>query len=247
MAKAAGMGARYFVDQYNLSGDTNSFGGINKGMATIEQPDITMSAMARAPGILDAGIQWVSFFNPSTGQAHPALRTPPRVDRIVSYFHRAELGTPVATMVAKQTKYDPKRDNKGGLMVDVEALANAYWLDWGKALTAGERTDTTATNGTGVDFDAAHAFGLQASVHVTAFTGTNVTIKLQESSDNGSTDAWADVVGGGFTTLTAVGKERIATSRTLAVERYLRAVTSGTFTSVTFALSATVNRTSYTP
>jgi hypothetical protein len=80
-------------------------------------------------------------------------------------------------------------------------------------------------------------YGLQAYLQVTSFTGTDVTIKLQESKDNGSTDAFADVTGGGFTQVTAgPTSERIATSNTQQVERYLRAVTttSGGFTSLSF-------------
>jgi hypothetical protein len=80
-------------------------------------------------------------------------------------------------------------------------------------------------------------YGLQAYLQVTAFTGTDVTVKLQESKDNGSTDTWTDVVGGGFTQVTSgPTTQRIATSATQQVERYLRAVTttSGGFTALSF-------------
>ncbi|WP_372352624.1 hypothetical protein [Streptomyces sp. KL116D] len=89
-------------------------------------------------------------------------------------------------------------------------------------------------------FNGAANFGLQAYLHVFAFTGTSVTVKLQESSDNGVGDPWADVTGGAFTAATAIGAQRIETARGLTVKRYLRAVSTGTFTSATFAVS--VNR-----
>jgi hypothetical protein len=116
----------------------------------------------------------------------------------------------------------------------------------GLALTTGKRTDTAATNGTGVDFGdpspAAFSYGLQAYLHVFAFTGTNATIKLQQSSDNGAGDAWSDVVGGAFASVTSGPQaQRIETARDLAVERYLRVVTTGTFTSLQFAVATTVN------
>ncbi|MHB9857612.1 hypothetical protein [Streptomyces sp. YIM S03343] len=87
-------------------------------------------------------------------------------------------------------------------------------------------------------------FGLQAYLQVTAFTGTDVTVKLQESKDNGSTDSWTDVTGGGFTAVTSgPTTQRIATSATLQVERYLRAVTttSGGFASLSFSVTVCRN------
>ena len=77
-----------------------------------------------------------------------------------------------------------------------------------------------------------------------SFTGTSVTVKIQESSDNGAGDAWADVTGGGFTAATGVTTQRLETARGQTVERYLRAVTTGTFSSATFAVVAVRNDTS---
>ncbi len=161
-------------------------------------------------------------------------------DRIVTYCRGTSLGSPSANLVAKQLNYDGTRDAEGNLTFALDCQSNGYGLEWGRQLTAGKRTDGSAGNGTGVDFGAASAFGLQAYLHVFAFTGTSVTVKLQESSDNGGADAWADVTGGGFVAATAIGAQRIQTTRTLAVERYLRVVTTGTFTNAVFAVS--VNR-----
>lgn len=247
MAKESGLGANFYVDQYDLSNDTNLLGRISKAANLIEMTGIDKLAMERKAGQLTGGMDIVTFWNPTN--AHTAYSTLPRTDRQLSYFHRATLAAPVASCIGKQIGYDPTRDNAGNLTAAVTAESNAYWLDWGLALTAGKRTDTTATNGTGVDFSiqgAPASFGLQAYLHVFAFTGTSVTIKLQGSSDNGVGDAFADITGGGFTLVSGVTKERISTGRTLAVERYMRVVTTGTFSSVTFAVSACVNVTDMT-
>lgn len=239
MAKQTGLGANYYMDQFDLSNDTNSFGAISKRLAPIEMTGIDKSAFERLAGLLDGEMKWISYLNPTN--AHVALSTLPRTDRQLSYFHRATLGAPVASMQAKQLNYDPKRDADGKLMVDIDGLSTNTWIDWGLALTAGKRIDTVATNGTGVDFQIQGSpanFGAQAYLHVFAFTGTNVTIKIQDSADNVS---FADLTGGAFTLVTGVTKERILTGRTQAVRRYLRVVTSGTFSSVTFAVQATVN------
>lgn len=247
MSKESGLGAQFYLDEYDLSNDTNALGSISKALNPIEMTGIDKLAFERKAGQLTGNIGVTTFYNPTN--AHTAYSSLPRADRQMSYYHRATLGAPVASMIGKQVGYDPTRDAAGVLTAEVNAESNAYWLDWGLALTAGKRTDTTATNGTGVDFaiqGAPASFGLQAYLHVFAFTGTSATIKIQSSSDDGAGDAFADVTGGGFTLVTGVTKERIQTGRTLAIERYLRVVTTGTFSNLVFAVSATVNVTDMT-
>jgi hypothetical protein len=243
MAKQSGLGANYYLDQYDLSNDTNSFGNIKKSLSPIEMTGIDKLAMERIAGDLDAEMKWVSYYNPTN--AHVALSALPRADRIASYFHRTTVGVPVASMAAKQTGYDPKRDANGQLTADVDALENGTWLDWGYSLTAGKRTDTTATNGTAVDlnslgfgFTGSAAFGAQIYVHLFALTGTTITFTLQDSADNAT---FANVTGGVLTAMTAVGAQRLATGRTQTIRRYVRLITTGTFTSATFAGQVTVN------
>lgn len=87
-------------------------------------------------------------------------------------------------------------------------------------------------------------YGLQAYLQVISFTGTDATIKLQSSADNGATDTYADVTGGAFTQVTSgPTSERIATSASLEIERYLRVVTttSGGFTSLSFVVVVAPN------
>lgn len=241
MAKETGLGANFYLDGYDLSGDTGSLESISKALNPIAQTGIDKLAYERQAGQLTGKIDWTSFFNPTN--AHPPLRLLPRTDRVACYWHRPLLGAPVASMVCKQTDYAGTRDEAGALTFKVATLSNAWWLDWGLGLTVGKRTDGAGANGTGVDFSAGFAFGLQAYLQVFAFTGTSVTVKLQQSSDNGVGDAFTDVTGGAFTLVTGQTAERIATSRTQSVERYLRVVTTGTFSNLVFAVNATVNRT----
>jgi hypothetical protein len=49
------------------------------------------------------------------------------------------------------------------------------------------------------------------------------------------------VTGGGFTAATGVGAQRIQTARGQTVERYLRVVTTGTFSNAVFAVSVARN------
>ena len=106
--------------------------------------------------------------------------------------------------------------------------ANGFGLEWGVVLAYVLQGGAAATPS--LDFGASSAFGLQAYLQVLLFSGTSVTATIQESSDNAVGDPFANVVGGGFVAASAIGAQRIATSNTLTVERYLRVNTTGTFT-----------------
>lgn len=251
MGKQSGLGDNLYIAGYDVSGDINALGNVGGGVAALDFTGIDKYAFERKGGIRDGRLQMTSFFNPGTlpDQAHARLKTLPTADVVAAYFRGTALGSPSANIVAKQLNYDGARGDSGEFTFAVEAAANAYGLEWGRSLTAGKRTDVVAGNGTGVDFgvgspplfNGAGLFGLQAYLHVFAFTGTSVTVKLQESSDNGVGDAWVDVVGGAFTAATGITSQRIETARGLSVERYLRAVTTGTFTNAVFAVSAVRN------
>lgn len=241
MAKQSGLGDAFWLDGYDLSGDVGSLGRIGGGLSgTQDMTGINKYGMERAGLARDGALEWSAFFNPAVGAAHEVLSALPLTNRIATYGRGTLLGSPAACLVGKQINYDPSRAADGSLTISVQALANGFGLEWGRQLTAGVRTDTGATNGSSVDFGAGSTtFGLQAWLHVTAFTGTDATIKLQQSSDDGAGDPWADVTGGGFTQITAgPTSERIETARNQTVERYLRVatVTTGGFTSLSFVV-----------
>lgn len=242
MAKQSGLGDALYIAGYDLSGDINALGNVGGGPAALDFTGINKSAHERKGGIRDGRFQFTSFFNPAAAAAHPRLSALPRGDVILSYFRGTTAGGESANLVAKQANYDGTRGDDGSFIFAVEALANGYGVEWGTSMTAGLRTDTEATDGDSVDFGSGStAFGLQAYLHVFAFTGTSVTVKLQESSDDAAADAWADVTGGGFAAATGITSERIQTARDQTVERYLRVVTTGTFTNAVIAVSVVRN------
>jgi len=234
MAKQTGLGDNLYLAGYDLSGDINSLGRIATPRGVLESTGIDKSAIERLPGVRDGSIEFASFFNDATDQEHEALKTLPTTDRILTYCRGTTLGNPAAAMVGKQINYDGTRGTDGALTFTVAAEANAYGLDWGRQLTAGKRTDTVPTNGTGVDHTAVSTlFGWQAYLHVFAFAGTSVTVTLQDSADNVT---FANLTGGAFTAATGRTSERLAGGATAEVRRYVRAITSGTFTNAVFAV-----------
>jgi len=242
VAKQSGLGDACFVGGYDLSGDIGALSKISGSIGVLDVTPINSSGVQRIGGIRNGEIGYTSFFNPTAGQEHTVLSALPRTDQQVMYCRGTTLGNPAACMLGKQIDYNPTRAANGGFTFAIQALSNGYGLEWGRLLTAGLRTDTAATNGTGIDGTAQTAFGAQAYLQVTAFTGTDVTVKIQDSADNVS---FADVSGFAFAATTAAHTtQRIATSNTATIRRYLRAVTttSGGFTSVTFSVMVSRNQ-----
>lgn len=236
MSKQTGLGSAFWVSGNDLSGDVQQVNKCSGSQAVIDVTDITQSAYERRGGIRDGAIDWTSYFDPTT--AHPVLSALPTADVLVSYIPpTVALGNPACAMVAKQINYDPTRAHAGDLTVAVSSQANGDGLEWGKLATPGKRTDGAATNGTGVDDGASTAFGLQAYLHLFAFTGTDVTIKLQDSADNVT---FADLAGAAFAQVTggAPAFQRIVISNAATVRRYLRVatVTTGGFSNAVFAV-----------
>jgi len=243
MPKSTGLGDQLYVGGFDLSGDIGSIASIGGGNKPLELTGIDKSAYERAGGVRDGQLEFSAFFNPDPAQAHPVLSALPTADIIVSYFRGTTLGNGAASMVGKQIGYDGSRNEDGSLTFKVQAQANGFGLEWGTQLTAGKRTDGSATNGTGVDFAASSAFGLQAYLQVFAFAGTSVTVKLQHSNDNGGGDAYADLAGGAFTAVTAAPASQRIANITNPVKQWLRVVTTGTFSNAVFVVMVARNLT----
>lgn len=244
MNKGSGLGANFYIDGVDLTGDINSLSNITTSQALLDVTGLAEFAHERIQGLGDGNMDWVNYFNPAIGAAFPTLKTRPTTDRIASYIASGTtLGGDGASLVAKQISHDGTRGTDGSYTFKVSCQANGYGLEWGTMLTAGKRTDTAATNGTGVNFTASQSFGFQAYMHVFAFTGTDVTVKLQDSADNVT---FADIASGAFTQITSTSPQaqRIAVGGTATVRQYVRAVTvtTGGFTSVQFSVQLTQNR-----
>jgi len=235
VAKQSGLGDRLFVAGVNVSGDITAIGNIGGGPAAMDCTGIDKEAFERIGGIRDGRLEATSWFDPAAGAGHDTFSALPTTNQIVTYCRGASLGKPAACLVGKQINYDGSRGNDGAFTFTVNAQASAgVPLEWGVLGTAGVRTDTAATNGSSIDGGAATAHGLAAYLHVFAVTGTSVTVSLEDSADNSS---WAAITGASFTAATGVTSERITTAVGSAVRRYVRVVTTGTFSNAQFAVA----------
>lgn len=242
--KQSGLGDNCYIDQYDMSGDVNSLGRVSCPVAVQDNVQgIKKYAVERLRLKADGMIDFSSFFNIDSAVgaegAHVALAGLPLTDRQITYTRGTTIGSAAASMVSKQVNYDGTRDASGAFTFAVNAVANGYGLEWGNLATDGLRTDTTATSpATGADLGSSptsYSFGWVAYLHVIAFSGTSVTVTLQDSADNSS---FTSLTGGAFTAATARGMQRlVSSSATATVRRYVRAITTGTFSNAIFGIN----------
>lgn len=238
--KSTGLGDRFAVGGYDIGGDVGSVQSIQGGPAALDLTDITQSAYERQGGLRTGSMQFNSWFNKAAGRAFPVLSALPRTDTIAMYGRGAAIGAPAAACLGLQVNYDPTRANDGGFAFGTTVQSNGYGVEWGEQLTAWKRTDSAATDGASFDGAASSSFGAQFYLMVYSVTGTSCTVKIQDSADDSS---WLDLSGAVFATVNAgsVSAQRIAVSGT--VRRYLRAVSSGTFSDAQFTVLAMRNLT----
>lgn len=246
MTKSSGLGARLYVAGYDLSGDVGSVEEVGGGNDPLVVTAIRSSAPERIGGKRDGRINFTSFFNDATGQEHDALKGRPLTDVLVSYLHRATIGSPSAHMMAKQVNYDPTRPEDGSLTLGVSALANGFGLEWADQLTAGLISVTGNGSQTSIDYGVTigtTAFGAQAYLQVSEFTGSGVAVVVDQSSDNGVGDAWSPVISFSVTSAGRSFQRATAATATTSIERYLRATVTAfpAFTSLTYSLAVVKN------
>lgn len=233
MAKVSGLDALLLVDGVDLSGDTQQ-GTVQVVQSLLDATGINKSARERIAGLRDGSINWTSFFNPSAAQQHATLKDGPGDARNILLAVGSTLGSNKAFgLYGLQGSYNPTRGADASMLIAVDAQGNGYGADVGEMLTAGKRTDTSATNGSSLDYLASTSFGWVFWYQLLEFTGTSVTLKVQDSADNST---FADVTNATSGALTGAGAARLqAATSTATVRRYVRLATTGTFSNAVFA------------
>lgn len=239
MAKQSGLGDQLFIGGLDVGGDINAIGGLSTPRETLPATGITVSAMERMFGKRDAMAEFSTYFNDATDQIHDALKGLPRTDVHLLYCRGEGVGNEAFGIVGKQIDYSFTRGDDGSLILGTSIPGNAYGADWCEQLTAGKDTHASATNGSTLDTTASASFGFQAYLQVFSVGSGTVEITLQDSAN--STD-WLDLTDGAFTDATGRTVERIqSSSATATVRRYVRVITSGTFTDAVLAVAINKN------
>lgn len=247
MAVSSAIGGRAFLDRYDLSDTTASLGQMQFDVGQLDKTTIASGGgIARLNALRDGRLAVVNHFDTATDKSRDALSEFPasQADRLLSWCHRPLLGAATISCWGQQESLAYRLEQNGDLLLDSAVVGNGYGTEGGRLLTTGLQASTGAEALTGFDDGAGAAtdFGAQFYLHVSAFTGTSVTVVIQDSDDDDDVDPYADITGAVFTTVTGPTFERIQTSRTENIKEWLRVDLDGTYTALTLAVIAVPNR-----
>jgi hypothetical protein len=191
--KTTGLTDHVYVGGYDLSGDIGAVQVINKKQALIEDTGLDKYAVERLLGLCEGEIDFNAWYQGNAALGlHEILKALPNADRQALYFRGLLLGNPVACITGKQLEYSQARAAAGGMSGSVKVQSSGdVGLEWGVSLTPGPVISTSAEKGLGIDNLAGTVDDLPAYLQVLAFTGTDVTLKV-EHSDDGDIDIPAD-------------------------------------------------------
>lgn len=221
----------------------SSLESVHGGPAALDFTTINKSAYVRQGGLRDGGIDFTTFMNPDSGAEHAALSTLPTTDVIATYFRGTTAGNPAASCNGKQVNYDWTRGSDGALTGAVSVQADGYGLEWGIQLTAGLRTDTAATVGSAFDTTSGGSNGAQAYLQVTDFSGTDCTVSITNCATSGG--SYTSLIAFDQTTAANTTQRKTAAGTVLEFLK-VKTVTSGGFTSITFAVMIVINQVAVT-
>lgn len=236
-----GRQARVMWDEFALSGRLRSL-QVNRqsdlpGSDGFGDDFIRHEVLGKRSGSLSVG----GIFDSAAGLSDAVLRAA-LAAASPSVVSIAPAGFGVGQLVEVISPYETSyvidaEHGTGPVPVQAEFVPNGL-IDLGVSLHDAT-AETGVMNGTTVDESAQTTSGWVAHLHVSAFTGTNATLKLQDSADGA---VWADLTGGAFTLVTGVTKERLTGAATATVRRYVRVIISAVtvLTSITFV--ATIAR-----
>jgi len=214
--------AFFLVGGYDLKGDiteiTTDFEELLEETTVAGETAQTWATVGVRRGALSQN----GFFNDTTGGLHDRLTANQGQEKVVCVAVAGNTaGRHVICFAGDlQTKYN-RRPARGELhKASAEYIATGARADPLAVLlaTLTARTDVTDSDTSSVDGLAASTGG-RAYLQVTSITlggYTNVAIKLRDSADNVS---FADVTGGAFTAVTAIGAQALSIAGT--IRRYV--------------------------
>lgn len=234
MAKQSGLGHNFFIDGYDLSGDVASIDTLSTPVELFDVTGISKSAMERIQGRVDTTGSFTTYFNDAALSEHVALSAPSTSNRNLSWTFGSTVGNVACGIVVKQTDYSVSRSADGSLTMSVPFTGNGTPAEWGNLLSAGKITHSGATTVASKDDSASSASGASAIIQSASLSSGTATVKIQHSANDSS---WSDLIT--FTNVAyATNAGRVAERKTVSgtVNRYLRIVTSGTFSNLVFVL-----------
>lgn len=237
MAKQAAKTAKVYFDHVDISGDINS----TSLKFDTERPVVTTLADTgprRLLGNFDHSGGHMGYLDSANDafdeDAFTALLDADVTHYLTQAFVGLTEGEPAYFRQVKISSQPRSASIGGAQLLNIEEVGAGYAS---RGTILGTATVTGAGNRTGRNMGATAAgtrFGVLFLL--VAFTGTNITMKLQESQDDAAGDAYADITGLTSGALTAAGFVFVST--TSATEAWKRLNIAGTITSATILVVA---------
>lgn len=192
----------------------------------------TTATVQRAAGLWDGKVSLSGLFD-ATADAILAAFIGSASGEVFTFCpYQTSLGQAFLGVV-QHASYKMSNPVGGMVTVSAELVCRSDFEPGGQMLRTLSQSATSA-NGSTVDSGAASTNGGIATIHCTAFSGTSVAVKIQHSTDGSS---WADLTGGAFSTLSAVGSERITIAAGTTVNRYIREYHTHTSATATYIVA----------
>ncbi len=236
MAKSAPFAQLFIVHGRNLSGDIGSFSELLQERETLDVTPINKSAHERLIGLAGGAMDFDAFFNDASEQSFDSLKQLPSTDVIGLWAQSSTIQDNTFSLVSKQENFALSRGAEGALGLQGRlASTGGFSLEHGRLLTAGIATHSSATTGSSVDKSAAGSNGFSAYLHIIDIASGTPTVTIEMDDNSGFTSTTQLIA---FTAV-ADGAEPTAEHKTTLTnpERYLRIVTTGTFTGLDFIIA----------
>lgn len=237
-----GYGIRAYVNEFEVSGNISGVNAQHQRAYSDVTVVTTTGGMNFVPG-LTAGAMSLRGPQDSSSNLTAKINAAIGVDNnflITVLPDGTAVGKPALICLGDPTEYTSDANVSDALGYVVTAAADSS-VDMGYVLVP-PTPITVDGNGTSVDRGtslspgpvANTSGGAVASLHVSAYTGlTSAALKIQHSTDNSS---WADLAS--FTSVTAVGWQRLTVANGTQINRYIRAATDVTGTgSITYLMA----------
>lgn len=235
--KLTALGSECYIGSADLSGDIGALTGLEASVGVLDKTPLNKLAMERITGRRDGQVGFAAFFNADAGQSHATFSALPTTDIEASVvIGTPAVGSPVASMLAKQINYGLNIGDDGDLAATIDMQANGYGLEWGELLTSGKQSFGTGTvDGTSIDLgDTQTDFGAAAYLHVFSVASGTAVFKVQDSDDD---ENFADVTGLTFTGATGPTVQRLQTAPDATIRQYVRIRGTGTHGAAVIAVN----------
>lgn len=225
------------VDDADLSAYFNQVNATRQIQAVNTTTFTNSGAKAYLAGVESGSIAIQGLYDGSAAAIDEILDTAIGAESIITVGINgiSTIGDRVVMLKGENVSYQLRGTTEDAVRINVGGTADGGVRTAGVVLQPLE-AETAVLNGTSHDGLASSAFGGVGHLHVTAFTGTTGTVKIQDSSDDVN---FSDLIEFDAVTGTTAQRKLVTGN----VDQYLRfAITADTFTTMTVFCSFARNR-----